>query len=67
MSDTITTEQPARTVDEAVEDLRQIRAAYAEATKDLTEDEYEALVADLTRRVKDGLREHVRRSRGEIV
>lgn len=67
MSNTVTTEQPTLTYDEAVEQLRQIRAAYAEATKELTDDEYEALVEDLTRRINDGLRERVRKSRGETV
>ena len=65
MSDTITTEKPPRPREEAVAEFYRLRAEIAEATKDLTEDEYEALVEDLTRRVKEGLRQHVRQSRGE--
>ncbi len=65
MSDTITTEKPLRTREEAVAEFYRLRAEIAEATKDLTEDEYEALIEDLARQVKEGLRQHVRQSRGE--
>ena len=65
MSDTITTEKPPRTREEAVAEFYRLRAEIAEATKDLAEDEYEALIEDLTRQVKEGLRQHVRQSRGE--
>ena len=67
MSQTIATRQKQCARAEAAEELRRLRAEFAEATTDLTEDEYEALVEDLTRRVNDGLRAHVRKSRGESV
>ncbi len=67
MSQTTTTEKRRFTREEAVVELRRLRAEYAEATKDLSDDEYEALVEDLTRRVNDGLRARVRKSRGENV
>ena len=53
------------TREEAVARLRRIRAALAEATKDLTDEELEALIERITRRVKAGLAEHVRKGRGE--
>lgn len=67
MLDGSTTEQPPLTRDEAIEQLRRIRADFAEAMKDLTADEYEALVESLTHQVNEGLRRHVRESRGDAV
>lgn len=67
MSDTIATKNPPRTREEAVAAFYRLRAEIAEATRDLAEDEYEALIEDLTRQVKAGLRQHVRESRGEAV
>lgn len=65
MSEATTTDTRRLTREEAVAELLRLRAEIAEATKDLTDDEYEALVDDLTRDVDDGLRDRVRRSRGE--
>ena len=65
MSETTTTDQRRLTREEAVAEFHRLRAEIAEATKELTDDEYEALVEDLTRAVDDGLRKRVLESRGE--
>ena len=65
MSQTITTDQEQLTRQEAVDELRRLRAEFAEATGELSTDEYEDLVERVTRRVDDGLRERVRQGRGE--
>lgn len=65
MSNSTTTTNPPRTREETIAEFYRLRAEVAEATKDLTEEEYEALVEDLTRQVNEGLRQHVRQSRGD--
>ena len=65
MSDTSPTPRGDREV--TVEAFFRLRAEIAEATKDLTEEEYEALIEDLTHKVNEGLRRYVRESRGEDV
>lgn len=51
------------TADEALVRLRQLRAEFAEATKDLTDEEREALIDRWADDVRDGLAERVRKSR----
>jgi hypothetical protein len=67
MVNSMTTEQLER-MDrkEAVARFREIQAEIAEALKDLTEEEYETLINELTDEVNAALADIVRRSRGEI-
>lgn len=65
MARTIATERAQTVSDEAVQELRQLRTELADATKDLSVEEYDALVEDLTHQVDDALRVRVRASRGE--
>ena len=48
------------TREEAVATIRRIRAEIAEQTKDLTDDEKEALVEELSRDIKSGMAERLR-------
>ncbi len=45
--------------------FREVQGEVAEALKDLSEQEYESLIAELTRDVNAALADWVRRSRGE--
>lgn len=65
MAQTATSQIKPLTREEAIAELYRLRAELAEATRDLSEDEYEALVAQITDEVNEALRVHVLRSRGE--
>lgn len=67
MTETATKQTKFLNREEAVAELYRLRAELAEATRDLSEDEYEALVERITHEVNEGLRAHVLRSRGESV
>ncbi len=60
---TAQTEQSSREATVAL--FREVQGEVAEALKDLSEQEYESLIAELTRDVNAALADWVRRSRGE--
>ena len=63
----MTNEITFRNRGEAIAELYRLRAELAEATRDLSEDEYEALIARISDRVNDRLHARVLRGRGEHV
>ncbi|MGH2532384.1 MAG: hypothetical protein ACRDJW_08765 [Thermomicrobiales bacterium] len=64
MSESAATKQTeTMTADEALTSLRHPRAEFAEATKDLTDEEREALIDRWADDVRSGLAERVRKSR----
>ena len=65
MSETIATTQKQRSREEAVEELRRLRAEIAEANPDLTDEDWDALAERWAAEVKAALADHVRKSRGE--
>lgn len=65
MSDTSTITTPRRTGEEAVAELRQLRAEIVEANPDLTDEDWDALAERWTADVNAALANHVHRSRGE--
>ena len=66
MAEAATEQTKPRTREALAAEWRRVQAEFAEATKDLSEDEYEALVERLTNEVNDRIRRHVLRSRGEL-
>lgn len=66
MSDTVTTETPTRTREEAVAEFYRLRAEIAEANPDLTDEDWDALAEWWAADVNAALADHVRRGRGEL-
>jgi hypothetical protein len=65
VSQPITTEKRRFTREEAVAELRRLRAEIAEANPDLTDEDWDAIAERWTADVNAALADHVRRSRGE--
>jgi hypothetical protein len=65
VSQTTTTEKRQFTREEAVAELRRLRAEIAEANPDLTDEDWDALAERWTADVNAALADHVRESRGE--